>query len=81
VRQLEKDLKLQSEVSERLQKETEDLKAQLIKEKSRPTAPSKVTLDAIKKKAPMLAKSADGKVNNWDIKLKCFITLNYIFSL
>jgi predicted RNase H-like nuclease (RuvC/YqgF family) len=48
VRQLEKDLKLQSEVSERLQKETEDLKSQLAKERVKLT--SKVTLEPVKKK-------------------------------
>ncbi|XP_065335876.1 uncharacterized protein LOC135936824 isoform X2 [Cloeon dipterum] len=64
IRQLEKDLKLQSEVSERLQKETEDLKAQLAREKLKSAASNKLAPPAAepaKKRTPMLGKSASGE--------------------
>ncbi|CAB3375082.1 Hypothetical predicted protein [Cloeon dipterum] len=64
IRQLEKDLKLQSEVSERLQKETEELKAQLAREKLKSAASNKLappTAEPTKKRTPMLGKSASGE--------------------
>lgn len=74
VRSLEKDLKLQSEVSERLQKEVEDLKSQLSKEKAAAAAAAKAKsvdsklstiaeTSSVKKKPPMLGKSSSGEVN------------------
>lgn len=71
MRTLEKEVKLQSEVSERLQKEVEDLKAQLAKEKAAvvaaraksSTIPEKLEVPATKRKPPMLGKSASGEVS------------------
>lgn len=53
---------MQSEVSERLQKETEDLKSKLAKEKAKPTSGSKISAEPLKKRPPMLGKSASGEV-------------------
>ncbi|XP_059483839.1 myosin-11 isoform X7 [Neocloeon triangulifer] len=63
IQQLEKDLKLQSEVSERLHKETENLKTQLAREKAKSLDSRKTTpiAESLKKKVPVLGKSASGE--------------------
>jgi hypothetical protein len=45
-----------------LQKETEDLKSKLAKEKAKPASASKTAAEPLKKRPPMLGKSASGEV-------------------